>query len=266
MKFLFWNLQNKPLIEEAAELVIESKCDICAFSEISDGTLDNVVKLLFKKYKIECSPYLTPGCDRIKIIIIGRDENISLLNQHKYYSLIKISKNDHNLIAGFVHFPSKLHHSPDELRRASEILRKQLILEENLHAIADSLIMGDFNVDPFEMPMVSFSGMSATNGIDCSRREKVTRGGEDTRLFYNPMWTLYSSYKDRPGGYKYSRLGEDVVSWHFLDQVLIRPTLIDTFMFESLRLINGTENYNYLNTNQAPSLSDHLPLMCEIEY
>ncbi|MDA3788991.1 MAG: hypothetical protein PF503_10945 [Desulfobacula sp.] len=266
MKFLFWNMKNRPLVKEVAELIIESKCDICTFSEITDETLDQVTKLLFEKYNIEYYRYPTPGCERVKLIVTGQVEKISLLNQHKYYSLIKICRDNQKLIIGFVHFPSKFHHHPDELRRASEILRNQIFIEEKKHAINDSMVMGDFNVDPFEKPMVSFSGMGATNGIACSRREMVTRSGESNRLFYNPMWTLYSSYKDRPGSHRYNRLGEDVVSWHFLDQVLIRPTLIDKFKFEALMLIKGTKNYNYLNANQSPNLSDHLPLMCEIEY
>jgi hypothetical protein len=265
MKFLFWNTQKKQLVNETAELIVESGCIICGFSEINDITLENITRLLVNEYNVECSRFPTPGCDRIKLLIVGQTVDILLLNQHRYYSLIKISRNNQKLIVGFVHFPSKLHHSADELRRASEVLRDQVVYEENRHKISQSLIIGDFNVDPFEMPMISFSGMGATNGLACSRRMEVTRAGEKARLFYNPMWTLYSAYKDRPGSHRYSRLGEDVVSWHFLDQVIIRPTLIDNFKFESLKLIERTTNYNYLNVNKSPSLSDHLPLMCAIE-
>ncbi len=264
MKLLFWNINNKSLTNEVAELILESNCDICAFAEMGDETYKGIINNLQESNNIDCYPYPTPGCDRIKIIIAGQVDEISLLNQHKYYSLIKVRKNEHEFILGFVHFPSKFHHSLDELRRASETLCDQIIFEEKMHSIADSIIIGDFNVDPFEMPMVSFSGMGATNGLACSNREEVTRGGEKTRLFYNPMWTLYSLYKDRPGTHRYSRLGEDVVSWHFLDQVVIRPTLIDNFQLESLKMVKGTENYNYLNNNQTPVMSDHLPLSCEL--
>jgi hypothetical protein len=266
MKFLFWNIQKKLLISEIAELISESECNIYAFAESSDEIIDKVIALLINKYNILCSSYPTPGCDKIKIVVNGKVENISLLNQDKHYSLIKISEKNNELIVGFVHFPSKLHHTLNQLRRISELLRNQILVEEELNSISDTMVIGDFNVDPFEMPMVSFTGMAATNGITCSQRESVICDGEENRLFYNPMWTLYSSHKERPGSHRYIRTGEDVVSWHFLDQVLIRPTLINRFKFESLILIKNTQNYNYLNTNQMPNLSDHLPLMCEIEF
>ncbi len=266
MKFLFWNIQKKSLINEIAELISESGCNVYAFAESSDETIEKVITLLINKYNIACSLYPTPGCSKIKLVVIGQVENISLLNQAQHYSLIKISGQSNELIVGFVHFPSKLHHTLNQLRRISELFRNQILVEEELHSISDTVVIGDFNVDPFEMPMVSFTGMAATNGIACSQRESVVCDGEENRLFYNPMWTLYSSHRERPGSHKYIRTGEDVVSWHFLDQVLIRPSLIDRFKFESLALIKETQNYNYLNANQAPKLSDHLPLMCEIEF
>lgn len=266
MKFLFWNIQKKPLVKEVAELIIESGSNICAFAEMSDETHEEIIIVLKNKYGVEGFLRHTPGCNRIKIIIIGKNNEIELLNQHQYYSLVKTCNRENNLIIAFVHFPSKLYCSLNDLRAISEKLSKQVTLEEDNNSIVDSLLIGDFNVDPFEMPLISFSGLSATNGLVCSKREQVTRLGEKSKLFYNPMWTLYSNYKDRPGSHKYSRLGEDVVSWHFLDQVLIRPALIDSFKFESLKLLEGTENYNYLNKSRAPSLSDHLPLTCELEY
>jgi hypothetical protein len=265
MKFLFWNIQKNSLINEIVELIKESNCSVYAFAESTDQIIEEVIKTLVSEFNIECHLFPNPGCDKIKIVVVGQIENISLLNQSKHYSLIKISKKNDELIIGFVHFPSKLHHTLEQLRRISEKFRTQILAEEQSHATNNSMVMGDFNVDPFEMPMVAFHGMAATNGIACSQRELVTCDGEENRLFYNPMWTLYSSYRDRPGSHRYIRTGEDVVSWHFLDQVLIRSTLINRFKFESLSLIKNTTNFNYLNSNHTPNLSDHLPLMCEID-
>lgn len=264
MKLLFWNTNKRPLVEEIAELISERDCCIYAFAEVSEETIDNVVILLNERYDIACAQYDTPGCERIRLIVRISTTKVSLLNQHKYYSLIKVKISNQFIIVGFVHFPSKYSHSHDEIRRASELLCSNIAIEEERYGIDESIVIGDFNVDPFEMPMISFTGMGATNGIACSKRGVVTRSEERRKLFYNPMWVLYSKNKERPGSFKYSRLGEDVVSWHFLDQVVIRPSLIESFDFESLELIEGSENFNYLNRNMAPALSDHIPLTCQL--
>lgn len=265
IKLLFWNTNNKPLIEEISELIESEHCNINAFAETDEETMKKVISILNKKHGTVYYQYNTPGCDRIKLILKFPINNISLLNQHKYFSLVKIDLPKSKIILGFVHFPSKIYHTQDEIRRASEILCTQIATEENRHDIENSLIIGDFNVDPFETPMISLTGMAATNGIECSRRDTVTRAAEKRKLFYNPMWVLYSKNRERPGSFKYSRPGEDVISWHFLDQVVIRPSLIEYFNFDSLNLIKGTVNFNYLNKNLTPVLSDHLPLTCQLD-
>lgn len=266
MKLLFWNLQNNHVVEEVSELISESRCDICALCEATEGIVDDIVSRMAVNFNMSYEYYPTPGCDRIKIIIKNNDYGYDLLNQNRYFSLIKINRGGESIISGFVHFPSKLHYTLNDLRRISEKLRNQLYVEEVRHTIDGSLLIGDFNVDPFEMPMISFDGMGATNGVDCSRRISVTKTGETAKLFYNPMWTLYSLYKDRPGTHRYLRTGEDIVSWHFLDQVLIRPSLIDRFNFDSLRLVDRTQNYSFVNDNSFPVLSDHLPLVCDLTF
>ena len=265
MKILFWNLNNQNLVHETAELVHTEHIDFMAFSETNVEFVEKIINILELNYNKVFYFHETPGCNRIKVVSTLKFNEIMLLNQHKYYSLMLLNGNERPLIIGMVHFPSKRYHSPDEIRRAFEILHTSISHEEEIHGVNDSLIVGDFNVDPFEMPMVSFTGMCATNATDCIARDIVTRAEEGKRLFYNPMWSLYSVFAQRPGTHKYSRFGEDVIRWHFVDQVIIRPSLIDAFKFNSLKLISGTKVHKYTNKNGVPNLSDHLPIACEVE-
>jgi len=266
VKILFWNTQKKPLASEITELIAEEDCDIAAFCETDEKTVVDAIGALEIQHNRTYLFQTTPGCDRIKVILKKEINGITLLNQHKYFSLMKLTKPGKELIIGFVHLPSKMHHSLDEIRRASELLNCQIQEEEAAHGINDSLIMGDFNVDPFEMPMISFTGMSATNSIDCMNKDVITRAEESKRLFYNPMWSLYSSHSERPGSHKFRRFGEDVINWHFLDQVIIRPSLINKFDFKALKLIFNTTSFMFTNRNGRPVASDHLPISCEVEF
>ncbi len=266
MKFLFWNINKKPLINEITELIIESKCHIAAFAEVDDNSIQQIIKKLNEDSNIkECCFYETPGCDRLKIIVIGSNQRLFLLKQNSYYSLIKITGKHTNAIIGFVHFPSKLHCSTEALTNLLHKFREDIVVEESLHSIQHSVLIGDFNISPFESPMISFYGMGASNGIECSQRSPSIYQ-ESNKLFYNPMWILYARYNERPGSYHYLKTDINVLTWHFLDQVIIRPSLIEFFNFDSLTLMTGTKNFDYTNRNNKPKISDHLPLICEIEF
>lgn len=266
MKLLFWNTENKDLTEEILELIVYEDVDIAAFCESSNAAAEEIINKLQQIHNKQYIFQETPGCDRIKVIVKAQLGNISLLTQHTYFSLVKLERKDNPLILGFVHLPSLAYHTPEQIRRAAQTLNERVQQEERLHEINDSLIIGDFNVNPFETPMIEFSGMGAINSSDALRREHVTDGGETKRLFFNPMWTLYSKYRERPGSHKYARLGVDVIHWHFLDQVIIRPSLISRFKFDELKIIDETKSFKLRGRYGTPKTSDHLPITCRLEF
>jgi hypothetical protein len=266
VRILFWNIQKKPLVTEVCDVIEESRCTIAGFAEMEENIIDEVIATLDQVYGLKFFRCMNPGCEKIVIIIKDNTYKVSLRNQNKDFSILSFEVGDRSYILGFVHLPSKLHRGMDQMRRACERLRMQVEIEEDELGIAEAILIGDFNLDPFEMAMISFSGLAATNGVACSQRMEITRDGEANRLFYNPMWTLYSEHKLTPGSHRYIRSGEDVVSWHFLDQVIIRPSLIESFSFSSLNLIKKTRKYRLVSDNAIPNLSDHLPLVCQFNF
>ncbi|WP_214660176.1 hypothetical protein, partial [Vibrio anguillarum] len=205
---------------------------------------------------------ITPGCDRIKTFRSCEYE-FELSHQGHHFSLLKLNVGDALTICGFVHLPSRRYHSEEQIMAVFRTLYHELSQEEENSRTTRTILVGDFNNNPFDKPMVSFYGMACTNGIDCSKRTHVTSVGESKSLFYNPMWSLYSTMKDKPGGHKYSRLEDDVVSWHMLDQVIMRPSMVEYFDFDELKIVDSTLLGTLVNRNGKPSLSDHLPLVCK---
>lgn len=264
MKLLFWNLQKKDLTKQIAELIYEQQPTIVSLAEGDKTPLTDLLALINSQNGHQYHHIDNPGCDKINILC-SKSINLELSHQHKDYSVIKINLSSEIYLLCFVHLPSKLYQLEDQQRRACERLSKTIISEEELHNTENTIIMGDFNINPYESAMVSFSGLAASNGIDCSQRRSVKSDGETSKLFYNPMWTLYSQYKERPGSYRYSQPGNNILSWHFLDQVIIRPNLVGKFDFNSLKFIIKTKNFTYTDKHGRPSISDHLPLICEFK-
>jgi len=264
LKLLFWNLQGKKPLDEAAELIHEVDCDIAAFCECSDDFAADVQVQLNALYSKGYRHQETPGCNRIKVLVRDALNSISLLNQHKYFSLMLLKQGAQRLILAFVHMPSKLHSGEDELRSLCEKLTHQISAEEMANDVQDSLVIGDFNVNPFESPIISFSGLLATNSMDCVERDQWTRKGDTKRVFFNPMWSLYAQHLHQPGSHHYRRLTEDVIEWHFLDQVIIRASLISKFSLPDLRLVDSTTRFSFRKKSGKPFVSDHLPISCRL--
>ena len=54
--------------------------------------------------------------------------------------------------------------------------------------------------------------------------------------------------------------------WHTFDQVLIRPSLIKTFDFDKLQIIDNIGNINLIKNGKISNqYSDHLPLMITLD-
>ena len=92
--------------------------------------------------------------------------------------------------------------------------------------------------------------------------------GKRYKFFYNPMWNLFGDGSACPPGTYYQRRSvHKVYFWNILDQVLIRPELLNLFDIEDLAILDHdgtsylTHKSGHPNKNKY---SDHLPLKFKI--
>jgi len=75
---------------------------------------------------------------------------------------------------------------------------------EDEQKIANTLVMGDFNQNPFEEGMVSAMGFHATRHKEVANRKTRKVLGRNYRFFFNPTWKFLSYDHKPPGTYYYS--------------------------------------------------------------
>ena len=128
------------------------------------------------------------------------------------------------------------------------------------------LIIGDFNVNPFESPMVNYDGMSATNTTRFNVIKKFR--GRDNHIYYNPTWKLYLD-NEFPGTFLKKRPSNsvfDVIDHHYLDQVILSFKLKENLISENINTLKKTPEYEFCDSIRNKILiSDHLPLKYEFE-
>jgi len=168
-----------------------------------------------------------------------------------------------DIILVALHLPSKLYMTEDD-QKFQAVRVSQLIQEaESNVGHARTLVIGDLNMNPFEVGIVGADGLHAVMAKTIAQKRSRKVQGKERPFFYNPMWgRMGDSSVGAPGTYYYA--GSSYVSyfWNTFDQVLLRPDLLDFFSQDDLRVISKIGDKDLMTKNGiSSSYSDHLPVI-----
>jgi len=261
MKCLYWNTKNIKTIDQIIDLLNFSKPNFLFLAEIDEQIITDNKKFLSK---IDYEHFANPGCSRV-LIIKKVDTKCNLNLQTYYYTTVYIPLIETYIIS--VHIPSQIHNSMDSLK--SFLRQMRIEINQSIGESYDQkiLVIGDFNANPFESPLINLDGFAATNTTFFRRKVKSFMTSQS--LYYNPTWKLYAqnnfpgtTFFQRPSGYSY-----DILEHHFLDQAILSRKLFKSIKKEEIRLIYLTSNTTFFDIkNNKILLSDHLPLELELTF
>lgn len=149
-------------------------------------------------------------------------------------------------------------------RRVAEKVKE---LETGSHR--RSIVVGDFNANPFESAILSSDGLHAIGirQINNQTNRQVRWGETREDFFYNPMWRLYGQVAELEAGlathYWQNGLASESV-WHMLDQVVLRPEECSRFPEEQMKILTTVGAVQLLapdGTLDQNVGSDHLPIV-----
>lgn len=148
----------------------------------------------------------------------------------------------------------------------SQVLRK---VEEGIFQKKEykSIIVGDFNLQPYSLGISSVHGFNATMSISKAKRIFLKAGGEQKRFYFNPTWKLMGDNKNVQGTYYNNSDQQDrSIFWYSFDEILIRPYFIDRFNWDYFEIVEKTADYAFIRNDMIDKhrYSDHLPIKFEI--
>lgn len=259
--FLFWNTNQKSIATEIALACKENDVDVLILAEY-DTNLTSLLRAL--------------NADNERTYIeqpFNFSERLRFVTRYPPHAIRSVQDNGGIAVRAVqppigpevllvaVHLPSKLHRSAVEQTLYAVRVAKVIDDCEERVGHANTLIMGDLNMDPFEDGVTAADGIHGTMDKALASQVSRTVDGHIRKFFYNPMWNLLGDETRGPPGTYFRRGGQISQFWHLFDQVLLRPSMLRFYSRSALRIITKIGNRELMADGRIDiSISDHLPL------
>lgn len=254
--FFFWNLARRALIKELALAIKEYNVDIVVLAEST---------LAEEEIRTHIPGLTEPEAysEKIKIYTSGDPATIipAFDDPSRRLTIRRVVSPIHQeFLLAAIHFHDKRNWSEDDQLTETTNLARDIAKTEDQFSHTRTLLVGDLNMNPFDKAVVAAGGLHGVMTRSVARKGTRTVNGRQYRYFYNPMWAHFG---DRtlapPGTMFYQKAVHIVYFWNIVDQVLIRPELMDSLA--DLRIIDRIGTTSLISAAGRPSLSDHLPLL-----
>ncbi|WP_316846457.1 hypothetical protein [Pedobacter psychrodurus] len=279
MTIAFWNINNNTdLGDVLVDFVKENDVDILLLAESEKSkknkrgtTVDDILLDFISKSKIILtSTYNIIPNDDFRVKVISRLSSTAFQLKNNLFKSSRWSAFFIDIpgIIKFnlfpVHFYSKVNWSDTSLALECVNFARDISIVEQETKCFNSILIGDFNMNPFEHGMVASNGIHGLQDLEYLTIEKDGREIDGTfyKYFYNPMWNFLGD-ETVPFGTMYFRTSGHVSQeWNIFDQVLLRPELKDHITKKSTKIITIIAGKPILKKYNRPDekYSDHLPI------
>lgn len=263
MRYLFWNTNKKDVDKIICSMVEEYKPTVLALAEYGNNIED-----LIKKIRIHTNrDYVLAekfAC-RVQILINEKlGGSIVHCADHTNYTIKILPFNSYQEqhIVAFVHLPSKMRDNREKNRYLLEQITFKI---NNLNNSRNRkvIILGDFNLNPYEEAMIYFTGCNAVSSRNIARkisRKDRNEKGKEYFYYYNPMWNFLGDFNDNHGTYYYDKTSDHSRYWNTFDQFVVSPALIKDI--DEIEIVKSVGEFRLMNENGIPDpkISDHYPL------
>lgn len=265
MNFLYWNVNKKNLSRYVIDACIENNIDVAILTEHESIDIRYIKRKLSEK-ELEFNEEIIDPKSRV-LLLKKSNKNVSVIKERPYYSVYKVKDGEDIILIFGIHLPSATNQDIATLDMHAVKISGEIDKDEEILNCDKSIVVGDFNLNPFNKGMVSPMGFNAVMTQEIAKKETRSFLYNEKRFYYNPMWHLMGNIDNLVKGTFYYPQDSDSCYWHTLDQVLIRPGVIEKFDLDELKIIHKIKDVSLLNENNLPDkkISDHLPIVYRLK-
>ncbi|MCR4315108.1 MAG: endonuclease/exonuclease/phosphatase family protein [Planctomycetes bacterium] len=264
MKLVFWNVNGLNDSDMPLSVARETDADVLVLAEY-EGNIGVLCQSL-RKTGSAFSSIPMPGCEKISVAYKQGRGNFSPRSASERSSIVYWEQlGNVPILLAFLHLPSKLHRSESDQRHSATLFKNEIESVEKGCGNFNTIILGDFNMNPWEQGMVSTDAFNSLPCLETAKKETREINGERYRFFYNPTWNLLGDFRGSPGTYFHKSPGVESHYWNMLDQVIMRPSIADRLNKETFRVLDRAGDLNLRGSGGRPGISDHLPIYFELD-
>ncbi|MBE2213589.1 MAG: endonuclease/exonuclease/phosphatase family protein [Opitutaceae bacterium] len=266
---MFWNTGRGRVLEPLAELCAEWLVDVVILAEpaIELGTLLTTLHRATGRVFVRANPWAK---GKIVVVTALPFDRFRPTSDGVDFSFVHFTPPlGPSVLVGGVHLPSRVSQSQDEQVFGAVRMRDAIEAAERTSQHTRTVVIGDFNMNPFDPGVVAADAFHAVCDRRIALRGSRTVRGEDRRFFYNPMWNLLGDAPpDPPATYYRADAGHHVQFWEMFDQCLVRPELIPFLPENGVQIVSSTRNHKLADDRGRPrgrEYSDHFPILLTLK-
>lgn len=264
MNITFWNVGRKQLDTELTKLLDATRTDVLVLAEYPAEEMALVRAAHKSNVNILAVPKI--ACERISIFAKPNYSTVRHLRETNYYTIKELRlPGCIPVLLVLVHLPSKLFSTDVDQLQEAIFFKRDIESTETDVGHSNTLVIGDFNMNPFDHGMVSASALHSIPCLKTAKGKSRIINGRKHSFFYNPSWNLFGDRLGPPGTYFYRAPSHTSYYWNMLDQVVMRPSFADQFDRRSLTIVTRAGDVDLIDRNGRPYVSDHLPIFFKIE-
>ena len=216
-KFLFWNLHRRDLYGFVSRLAHQERVDVLILAECGTSPARLLQELNADSPDYH---YAQGNCGHLLFFTRFDSTLLPALFESHRISIRRVAMPDHQtILLAAAHLPSKMNFSESSLLVESVHLAQAIDQVEAVEGHQRTILLGDFNMHPFEAGMVTAGGLHAVMSRRIASRKLRLLQRQQYKYFYNPMWNFLGDNNEACGTH-YFETGEHLCyCWNLFDQV-----------------------------------------------
>ncbi|EKV01123.1 exonuclease III [Leptolyngbya sp. PCC 7375] len=260
-RILFWNVNNKDLTGFVCSIAASTNADIIVLNE-NNVPVPKTLQSIQKEVSSDFYHPDTSSEERFHCFCKNPEFDLSEIHAGFRTSVRQFKIGQHNALLALVHGVDIRNYDPEARQSFAQELAGEMRFVKKQQNTKKLILLGDFNMNPFDRGMNLAAGLNAMMTKSCVRRGYRKHLDKNYDLYYNPMWSLFGDNTDGPAGTVYDTSNQGPYGWSMLDQIVINHSIVELFCDVQILTDAGAESLmdakGHPDINKA---SDHFPIL-----